>query len=620
MRQARSDRRSTWVAVAACGAILLAFAATAGSAVATKSPTIDEPVHALSGWLALRQGDYHFEVANPALWKMWAALPDVGAAPRLDRTGPLWRAVAWAPSAETAWAQAQLFGTAGNDGVAFVGRARAMMLVVGVGLGAAVAGWAGRLGGPVAAVVAVAVFACDPTLLGHAPLVKSDVAESLALLGLGWATWRFGQRATVARAVGLGLVCGAAVNVKLSGLMAGPVLAGLLLIRASGPSPWPVGRRVAATRPARLSVAVAAAALAAVTCLTVTWGVYRFRYRPTPSGAVSIDLPAVYAVVAETRAGVALGRRPTPAETAALGQGPLLRVGRWAGDHRLLPQAFVAGLLYQSACSARWPAYLDGEAYTDGRWRYFPLAAAYKTPLAELAAWAAALGVGVVAVLARAWRRRPDLAWGAACVGLPAVAFGAAAVAVAVNVGLRSVLPLYADADVAVGCAAAWAWRRRPAATAAVASALLAAQAVTAAAAWPDYIAFFNAAAGGARGGVRHLSDSNLDWGQDVPALAAWQRAHPDVPLYTDLFAIATPAVYGVRDVPLWAVDRTSQQVRLNRPDRPAVLAVSVTYLQGMYVPPAKAAFFARLAARPPRQVLHGTIALFDYHPGPDSD
>ncbi len=79
-----------------------------------------------------------------------------------------------------------------------------MMLVVGVALGAPIAGWAGRLAGPVAAVVGVSLFAFDPTVLGHAPLVKSDVAESLAMLGVGWAAWRFGRRATIGGAARAG--------------------------------------------------------------------------------------------------------------------------------------------------------------------------------------------------------------------------------------------------------------------------------------------------------------------------------------------------------------------------------------------------------------------------------
>ena len=234
-----------------CSLLLAAFAALSYSAAEAKTATVDEPTHLLSGTLALRAGDYRMEVANPALWKMWVAVADAGLPVRPADGGPLAKAVDFAPNGEALWAVRTLFATPGNDGVRLVNRGRLPMLLVGVGLGAAVAGWAYRLAGAVAAIVAVALFAFDPTLLAHAPLVKSDLAFGLTYLGLGWLTWHVGRRATAARVLGLGLVCGVAVNVKFSGLLNGPVLAGLLLLRAAGPTPWPAFGRVAVSRPAR---------------------------------------------------------------------------------------------------------------------------------------------------------------------------------------------------------------------------------------------------------------------------------------------------------------------------------------------------------------------------------
>ena len=44
---------------------------------------------------------------------------------------------------------------------------------------------------------------------------------------------------------------------------------------------------------------------------------------------------------------------------------------------------------------------------------------------------------------------------------------------------------------------------------------------------WPDYLAYFNEAAGGPANGYRWLGDSNLDWCQDQRA-AETLRADPD--------------------------------------------------------------------------------------------
>jgi len=65
--------------------------------------------------------------------------------------------------------------------------------------------------------------------------------------------------------------------------------------------------------------------------------------------------------------------------------------------------------------------------------------------------------------------------------------------------------------------------------------------------AWPDYIAFFNFPTGGELGGLAHLGDSNLDWGQDLKALARWRQNHSQLPLYAKLFESVDPAFYGLK-------------------------------------------------------------------------
>jgi hypothetical protein len=48
----------------------------------------------------------------------------------------------------------------------------------------------------------------------------------------------------------------------------------------------------------------------------------------------------------------------------------------------------------------------------------------------------------------------------------------------------------------------------------------------------PHYLSYFNVFAGGPSQGYRRLADSNLDWGQDLPALAdALERAGAERPV-----------------------------------------------------------------------------------------
>ena len=64
----------------------------------------------------------------------------------------------------------------------------------------------------------------------------------------------------------------------------------------------------------------------------------------------------------------------------------------------------------------------------------------------------------------------------------------------------------------------------------------------------PHYLSFFNSIAGGPEAGPYVMEDSNVDWGQDLPALAAWQRSHPEArPLRLLYFGSAVPGAYGVQ-------------------------------------------------------------------------
>ena len=82
----------------------------------------------------------------------------------------------------------------------------------------------------------------------------------------------------------------------------------------------------------------------------------------------------------------------------------------------------------------------------------------------------------------------------------------------------------------------------------------------------PDYLAYFNQLAGGPSQGYRHLADSSLDWGQDLPALKQWlDREGLQQPggrkAYLSYFGTARPEYYGITAIPLAGfIDRRPAQ------------------------------------------------------------
>ncbi len=604
-----------------CGLLLTFFAVVSYSAVLTKNATIDEPTQAMSGWEELRHGDYRIETVSPPLWQLWASLGNLFSDPKPRYEKPLWQDSTWDPAAEVAWSSRTLFGTPGVDGAAFINRARAMMLLLGLGLGAMIAFWTYKLAGSVAAIVALTLFCFDPNFLGHAPLVKSDVAFSLALFSLAFASWRLGQRATPARLVAVGLLCSAVVGTKFSGVIAGPLLCVLLLARAVSRSPWPFLKWNLHSSLQRVVAGVCTGVFAAICCFAVTWASYGFRYRVAPAASVHMNMHAIYDRSRRVETTVDLNRIPSPAEVQVHPPGSVDRFVAWADGVHLFPQAMLAGLLYQHTCVQLWPAFLNGTLYGDGKWEYFPLAALYKMPIAALAACGLALfvlGPELLHQRRRLPKSRDAMAlafdsWSITCLAVPFFVFCVAALTAHLNIGLRNALPLFPFVYVAVGCAAAVAWRRRPRVTGIVLGAMAVGLTAETLSAWPDYVAFFNAGVGGPRGGIAHLGDSNLDWGQDVKTLAGWQRRNPNVTLYARLYDSIEPGFYKLKTRPLFL--RPDGDFYSDTPIEPGVIALSATHLQGLYVKPDEANFYRKFRETAPLSVLAGTIYLYEFRP-----
>jgi hypothetical protein len=94
-----------------------------------------------------------------------------------------------------------------------------------------------------------------------------------------------------------------------------------------------------------------------------------------------------------------------------------------------------------------------------------------------------------------------------------------------INLGVRYLLPIFPFWFVSVGRIGRWVEMRGLRASVPLA-ALLAWNVIETVRFHPHHLAYFNALAGGPAGGHRYLIDSNLDWGQDLPALRDWLRDH----------------------------------------------------------------------------------------------
>ncbi|MGH7872973.1 MAG: hypothetical protein ACREQO_12230, partial [Candidatus Binatia bacterium] len=63
----------------------------------------------------------------------------------------------------------------------------------------------------------------------------------------------------------------------------------------------------------------------------------------------------------------------------------------------------------------------------------------------------------------------------------------------------------------------------------------------------PHQLAYFNEFVGGPGEGYRYLSDSNLDWGQDLKGLKTYLEKENLPIIYLSYFGTAPPSYYGIR-------------------------------------------------------------------------
>jgi hypothetical protein len=606
------SRNGAW-AVIAIGALLASFALLSATAARDKSPTFDEPLHLVGSYMHRYAHDYRINPEDPPLFGLIASLPLARGAIAVNTADPMYDQARVDVARQWQFVVDVLFG-GHNDASRLTAQVRLAFVAVGVALGALIAIWAWMLGGKWAAVAATLAFALDPNFLAHSAIVKNDVLLSFTLTALALVTWRVGVRATWYWLLLLVLLCGVAVNVKFSGLLAGPIVAVMLAARALLDEPWKVLRWTLRTRIDRFEALVPIGVAALLVTWGMTWAAYGFRYAATSDGQLlDTGLIRTLARVNLYRAGNA-DQLPSQADVALVPSTLPMQLTKLIEDHHLLPQAWTFGFLYTYVTTLVRSSFLCGSISNLGfRW-FFPLAMLFKTPLATLVA-GFALAATASARGVRRWMLgtadRPIvaggpwtvIAWGT----LPAI-YMASALSTNLNLGLRHVLPVYPFVFIAMGVAVAAMlrrWRRIGLIVAALLAVGLASETLCR---YPNYLAFFNAAAGGPRGGVYLLSDSSLDWGQDLPAVAQWQRDHPDVLLYLCYFGIAQPGYYGIRYI---AVPDRMYPAPVKFP-RPGVLAISATSLQGTYTGGQLAyALGLRDEKHAPIAVLNGTIYLY---------
>jgi hypothetical protein len=611
------ERQHAGATMTACAALLILFAILSFSAVLTKSATYDEPLHIAGAYIHRAAGDFRINPEDPALFGYWAALPHPSGALKVDYNAPLW-ANMLQETANNQWifTVKTLYATPGNDADQFLNRSRFMFIIIGVALGSMIAIWSWQLGGAAAAIIATALFSLDPNFSAHAALVKNDVMLSLIMCALAFSLWRFGKNGNGIWLTTVSLACAAALNVKFSGLICGPIVLATLFFRALLPSSWTVIVFTLPTRWRRLLAATIVCIVVAAVSFASTWACYRFRFAPTDDPAALLNTDRI---LLRARTSMVQARVPANQITQKMIDdqplSPMVNFVVWLESKKILPQPWLYGLLYTRATTYIRGGYLLGEVTNTGWWYYFPSAMAFKTPSATLLAIPLALIVFLISKIPRGdpSAREPIDWWTIFCLALTPLLYGASAMAANLNLGIRHILSIYPFIFIAITLALAHLIRRWRTAGSVIAVIIVLGLAAESLSAYPNYLPFFNTLCGGPNAGIDLLGDSNLDWGQDLKLLASWRKANPDQRMYLAYFGTADPHYYGIDEIDVpgdsggWPFASIT-----DIPRGRCYFAISATNLQGIYVSsPSAQNFYHSLQKQKPIAILGHSIYIF---------
>ena len=397
-------------------------------------------------------------------------------------------------------------------------------LLLGGSLVALIGWWAYRLWDRRAALLAMALACIEPNLVAHSSVVTTDIGATLFIFLSIYLLWEYHHRPAWWLLAGVGISAGMALTSKFSAIL---LLAVVALIVLSSP-------------------------------------LIEGNYFVFPVGQK--------------------GNKPT---YKLLQSAALICVLYGLALLLILPVYFFQGFepwllgfrQFLTLARTGMPGFFFGEYSYQGWWSYFIGCFFIKTPIGILAL---IIGSLVLFRLGRPLERRD-----AVFVLLPPLFIFAAMAQAKVNIGLRHILPVYPFLLLLASRLATVhrypGWRTQFAI-----GALVLFAAVSSLRLAPHQLAYFNEFIGGPEQGYRYLSDSNLDWGQDLKGVKTYMEKENLPIIYLSYFGTAPPSYYGIRYqyVPgAWPLEWPPSIEKVPTEVQRKVLAISVSNLQDVSNP-----------------------------------
>lgn len=497
------------------------------------SVTHDEYWHIPVGLLHWRSGRFDWENLNPPLIRMLAAAPLTVTAQPGQINQPT----------DQIWSYGDDLFAANRDSYrSLLLQARIPIVALSLLTAWLLGCWATELFGVRSGVAALFLWCISPTVLASASLVTTDLGAAFFFALAGWQVWRFAGEPSWKHTGLLGVCLGLAQLAKYTSVILWPLsLIWCLLLRTPG-----AGDDGTNSVPRLTLILQRWCAAVMLSILVLNLG-YLFQGTGTSLADYQFSSQAMRGIQSAS--------------------GPL------ASFPLPVPTDWLEGIDHQrQMMEADHPVFLNGEWSLHGFRGYYFYVLWYKLPhIVQLL---------VLAALLRCWLVRSERGQLRLAAGLllPVLVLLILASGSGMQLGIRYVLPvlpflvMFAASTVELfPRRAGMGWR--------VLAGLTVATLLASVRHHPHHLAYFNELAGGPDNGWNLLSDSNIDWGQDLYGLEQWLQESNVGEFHLAWFGTQPPSDLGIH------ARRIQSPLLTGRAPAPGVYAISVCLLQGRPTP-----------------------------------
>ena len=476
------------------------------------SLTTDEGVHLGAGYTYLINRDFRFDPEHPILIKELAAAPLLF----MKISQPSDYVTLWDKGSNffyDSWQESRAYGeqlifASHNDFSGIIFWSQLVMILITLGAATFVFYWSKKLFGNKAGFLALALFLFNPIVLAHGRLVNTDLAITFVFaLGI-FSFWEMLKKPSWGTVVLAGLAFGLAAVVKFTFIILVPIYIFLLILNY--------------TKNDEAKHNFKKYLLGSLGILAIAYLMILALYYPrlTPP-------PATESVT------------QTSSTLRGLNfQSPALDKIYTFVRPVIIPKDYFKGLaMVLIHTGGGQDAYLLGHYSKTGWWYYFPVAFAIKTPLALIVLL---IILKIYLIKKKSWQTIDSVFAGSIGIYLLIAMVSKA------DLGIRHLLPIYPLLAIWIGQLAAdkIKFKYKEIIVGGLVTWFLA----VAVFAFPNYLSYFSELTGGSKNGYKYLSDSNLDWGQDIIRLKEFMDTNQIEKINLDYTWLSDQAIadYGV--------------------------------------------------------------------------